>query len=307
MKKIMILIFLGSLLPAGVMACDICGCGVGSSYIGLLPDFNMKILGLRYRYNSLQTHIGAGGIQSYLTTKEVYRTTELWGGWTIHNKFRVLASVPFNFNEKIKVGGTSRKVGPGDISFTGFYQLINSRKAAGAGKLLVQSLWIGAGLKLPTGHYDPEDKEANNQNANLFQLGTGSVDVTLNAMYDIRLQDAGLNISAGYKMNTINKHDYRYGDKLNLSTQAYYKFRICPQLLLSPNAGVAFERAEKDVHQKFRVDMSGGNISLATVGLEAVSGRLAFGANWQAPLSQQLAKGSVKAADRMMLHVAVLL
>ncbi len=85
-------------------ACDICGCGIGSYYTGILPEFNKKILGLRYRYNSIQTHIGPGGITSYLTTDEKFRTTELWGGWTISKKLRLTGYIPFSFNEKLNQG-----------------------------------------------------------------------------------------------------------------------------------------------------------------------------------------------------------
>ena len=50
-------------------ACDICGCGVGGNYIGILPEFNQHVFGLRYRLNSLTTHIGTGGSTTYLTTE----------------------------------------------------------------------------------------------------------------------------------------------------------------------------------------------------------------------------------------------
>ncbi len=82
MKKRFI-IALALLLTTGIaQACDICGCGAGSSYIGILPEFNTQIMGIRYRYNHIQTHMGPDGMPSYLTTDEGYHTAELWGGWT---------------------------------------------------------------------------------------------------------------------------------------------------------------------------------------------------------------------------------
>ena len=185
-----------------VNACDICGCGVGGYYIGILPEFNKHVFGLRYRLNSLKTHIGAGGNATYLTTEEKYQTIELWGGWNIGKKFRLMVAVPYAFDKRINQGISKTKNGIGDISVNGYYQLFNNRKTVHADKSLVQTLWVGGGIKLPTGKYVDADKQNTSQNANLFQLGTGSTDFTLNAMYDIRLQNAGLNISASYKINT---------------------------------------------------------------------------------------------------------
>lgn len=303
MKKIFaVIIFLCS---AGYsIACDICGCGVGSSYIGILPEFHSKIFGVRYRYSSLLTHIGLDGVNTYLTSREHYRTAELWGGWNITPRIRLMATIPVNFNERINQGERFTKSGIGDISVSGFYQLINSRKTLHNDKLLVQSLLLGAGVKLPTGKYNPADKSNTNDNANLFQLGTGSVDFMLNAMYDVRLQDAGINMMASYKINTTNKYDYAYGNKLNLSTQAYYKFRIKQKVVLAPNAGVLYETARKDMDGYYAADISGGNILMGTIGVETGFKKIAIGANWQTPFSQNLANGFVKAGNRVMVHVA---
>ena len=307
MRKLFLIICIISTFAGEMNACDICGCGVGNSYIGILPDFSKKIFGFRYRYNSLLTHIGADGATTYLTTTESYRTMELWGGWNIGQKFRVMASVPYSFDERSNQGVTNTKNGLGDITFSGFYQLISSRRTVFTNKLLVQSLLVGAGIKLPTGKYNPSDKSNSTQSANLFQLGTGSVDFTINAMYDVRLQDAGINISASYKMNTGNKYDYSYGNKANLSTQAYYKFRVKEKVTIAPNAGILYEKAKKDLDNKFKVDISGGNVLLGTVGMEASFKRISFGGNWQTPFSQNLANGIVRANERVMVHIAFIL
>jgi hypothetical protein len=188
----------------------------------------------------------------------------------------------------------------------GFYQVLNNRESAGE-KLLVHSLWIGAGIKIPTGKYDAAEKNNNLQSANIFQLGSGSTDFTLNAMYDIRLQDAGLNTSVSYKINTQNMEQYRYGNKLSANTQAYYKFRILNKFTVAPNAGLLFEKAGLDTDKGYAVDVSGGNILMGTAGIELSLKRVAIGANWQTPLSQDLAGGFVKARDRAMVHLAFML
>ncbi len=137
------------------------------------------------------THVGVDGSLTYLTTKETYNTVEAWAGWNITNRFRLMASVPYSFNERTNQGIANSKNGIGDISVATYYQLLNTRHTVFEKRLLVQSLWIGGGIKLATGKYNPLDKNSTNDNANLFQLGTGSNDFNIGFMYDIRLAGYG--------------------------------------------------------------------------------------------------------------------
>lgn len=288
-------------------ACDICGCGIGNSYIGILPDYSKHIFGIRYRYNSMFTHVGVGGNFTYLTSKENYRTIEAWSGWNIGKKWRIMAVVPYSINETINGGITGSKSGPGDIMLSGAYEMLNRKNTSNTNKLIVQSLWIGGGIKLATGKYSPADKSTSNESGNLFQLGTGSNDFNVNAMYDVRLQDFGVNLLSNYRITTANRYHYEYGDKFNINTQAYYKFRIKSKVMIAPNAGVQYETAGDDVDNGFKVAVSGGQMLLGTVGIETAFKKIAIGANYQTPFSQNLAKGILKANDRLMMHIAVML
>lgn len=302
MKKTIITAILIVLVFTG-KACDICGCGVGSYYIGILPEFSKKIIGMRYRHNFLRTHIGVGGATTYLTTRENYSLAELWGAWNIGKKFRVMMNLPYNFNEKSTHTTSSSKNGIGDVSLSAYYRLINKTGSLG-NKRLVQSLFVGAGIKLPTGKYNPVDKQGTNQNTNQFQLGTGSVDYSTSLVYDIRVQDVGLNLNANYKFNGTNKYHYCYGNKLSINTQLYYKWRIKNKFTVSPNIGVLYENAAKDNDTGFKVDVSGGAILCGGAGIEMGYKRIGAGANFQTPISQDLANGFVKAGNRFMVHIA---
>ena len=304
MKKLYVILACMLVTPFIAQACEICGCGAGNQYVGILPDFRKHVFGLRYRYSSLYSHVGVGGSSTYLTTKENYNTVEFWGGWNITNNIRVMASVPYSFNERSNQSVSASKNGIGDVYFSGFYQVLNSRHTTQASKLLVQSLWLGGGIKLPTGKYDPADKSTQNESTNLFQLGTGSTDFMLNAMYDVRLQDAGINISSAYKINTANKYDYTYGNKFNINTVAYYKFRVKNMFSIAPNAGVQFETSQQDDDDGLDVEISGGNLLVGTVGVETIFNRIAIGGNFQTPLKQNLGKGIIKANNRCMVHVS---
>ena len=306
MKRIIILIFL-LMGYAETLACDICGCGVGSYYIGILPDFKKRFVGLRYQYKTLRSHLGPGGTTSYLTTDETYQTAELWGGWNIGKRFRVLGFIPLNFNSRDNQGTTMRKSGIGDIAIVGYYQLLDKQQTILNSKLLIQSLWIGGGFKAPTGKYEPAERLENEDTPNNFQLGTASTDFTLNAMYDVRLMDVGINANVSYKINTTNKYDYRYGNKFSANILAYYKIRLASKVTIAPNAGVLYERATKDKEdKKYTVDISGGHSLMATTGIEATFGSFSAGGNFQPVITQHLADQRVKAGNRGMVHLTYL-
>jgi hypothetical protein len=303
MKKITLSCLLMILSFSFSYGCDICGCGLGNNYLGILPEFQQHIIGFRFRYNSLRTHLGVGGTTSYLTNTESYATGELWGGWNLHQNLRLMFNVPYSFNTRENTTTHIQKNGLGDMSVQLYYALIQQRKTLHH-HLFEQSLWVGAGIKLPTGQYNPADKNSSTQSTNLFQLGTGSTDFTMNIMYDARLEDAGINISATYKINTTNTYGYRYGNKFSTTAQLYYKFRIANSLTLATNTGIQYENCSLDTDQNFTVDVSGGKLLLGTVGAEANIKKIALGANWQTPLTQNLANGFVKANNRIMVHVA---
>lgn len=306
MKKLFAIFCIAVISGHSANACDICGCGVGSYYTGILPEFSKKIFGLRYRYNSLLTHIAPGGGSSYLTTTEKFNTIDFWGGWTITKKIRLMGYIPFSINEKIKRGVREKKSGVGDIGVQGFYQMFDKRGAEGK-NFISHSLWLGAGVKLPTGNYQSSQKDETGQSANTFQLGTGSFDFTLNMMYDLRIQDFGVNTTASYKINAVNRDEYRYGNKLSSTMQAYYKVRVKNKFTVAPNAGLSFENAAKDYDDKLLADVTGGNILLFGAGAELTTGKFAAGANYQSPLSQHLAMGSVRANNRLMVHISFML
>lgn len=304
-KKIIISLVLVMITTISTRACDICGCGVGSYYLGILPEFNKRFIGLRYQHKSLRTHLGPLGERTPITANETYQSAELWGGWNIGSRFRVLAFVPYNFNDKESQEGNGTKNGLGDIAVMGYFKLFDQTGTLGD-RLLVQSAWIGAGLKVPTGKYEPSERLAIQESPNNFQLGTASTDFTLNAAYDIRYNDLGLNANANYKMNTENKYAYRYGNKFTGNVLVYYKFRIANAVTIAPNAGVLYETAAQDVEQKkYDVAVSGGYSLSAVAGFEMSMKGLSLGANYQNVRDQNLAGGRVKAGNRMMVHMSV--
>lgn len=307
MKKALIIVLVA--ISSTSYACDICGCGVGSYYVGILPEFNKRLMGVRYRYSELTTHLGAGGSTSYLTTKERFHTAEWWGAWYVAPKFRVMAIVPMQWINKTNTSSKDQRRGLGDVTVNGFYQVFKrmSMLNGKSPKMVHQNLWIGGGIKLPVGQYDKSERSMSPQSINTFQLGTGSIDFLLNAAYDVRVQDNGININASYKINTANEERYRYGNKITMNAQYYHKFRVHEKLSVSPNLGATYEKAMLDRDAGYKLDVSGGRLMMGSLGVELlVAKRLALGGNYQVPLSQELAAGFAKAGNRCMAHIAFL-
>ncbi len=302
------LIALGLLITMSVsaIACDICGSGAGGSYLGILPEFRKRFIGFRYQQNGLTSHLGQNGSTTYLTARENYRVMELWGAANMGKKFRLAAFIPVNFMERSSQQEKSSRQGLGDVTAIGYYQLLNSKHTTREHQLLIQSLWIGGGLKVPAGKYNPEEKNLQQSSQNSFQLGTGSIDFSIHTMYDIRLQDAGINTNMSYKVNTPNKYDYKYGNKFTLNVLGYYKFRIGKVLTIAPNSGVLFESAKKDSKTSdIYVWETGGRSLTGTVGMEVNAGKISIGSNFQTPLSQELGEGKIRAANRGMVHLSL--
>ncbi|EDM37842.1 hypothetical protein PBAL39_15494 [Pedobacter sp. BAL39] len=305
MKKTILTLLLILFTLTATKACDICGCGVGSYYLGILPEYNKRFIGLRYQHKTLLTHLGPFGERTPLTAHETYQSAEIWGGWNMGSRFRVLAFVPYNFNERTSQDASGTKNGLGDIALMGYYKLFDHNGTLGE-RLLVQSLWIGGGIKLPTGKYEPSERLAVQESPNNFQLGTASTDFTINAAYDIRWNDLGLNANVNYKINTENTYQYRYGNKFTSNVLVYHKFRVANRLTVAPNIGVLYETADKDVeNKKYDVAVSGGYSLSAVAGLEVSMKGLSFGANYQNVRAQDLAGGRANAGNRVMVHMSL--
>ncbi len=302
-KKILFLLFILSNITA-TFSCDICSCGIGNNYIGILPDFNQRIVGIRSRYNEIKTHLGQNNSNTYLATQENYHTVEVWGGWTLFEKIRLMASAPYHLNKKTSAEKTEHRNGFGDVNVMAYYQLLNTKQTTFSTFLLVHSLWIGGGIKLPTGQYETPTQTLQNTSLNLFQLGTGSYDFNFSAMYDVRLQDAGINILGNYKLSSENSAAYQYGNKSSFNVQAYYKFNIKNQVKIMPNIGTQYETADTDTNKGLVVFSSGGNLFSTLVGVEVTFKKFALGGNFQLPLWQNIANETAKAGNKLMLHVA---
>ena len=280
-------------------ACEICGCGGGNFYLGLLPGFRSKFVGVRYHYMNYNTQLKDDPSQF---SHNYYNTMEVWGGINAGKRLQLLAFVPYHINKQADDDGISNTSGLGDVTLLANYQLLHTMKTSENTAGTEQQLWIGAGVKVPTGKFNADVKDPTTTIADVnAQLGTGSVDFLLNAMYNVRLGKWGVNNTLSYKENTA-KNTYSFGNKFALNSIAYYRVQHKTTGIL-PNVGIMYENTAQNKLASEKIATTGGYIATASAGVEVGMRYLTVGATAYTPFSQNYADGQTKLKWRSSVHV----
>lgn len=300
MKKIFILTVIVFFTISNTQACEICGCGLGNYYIGLLPQFKHKFLGLRYQYKRFNTVMADDPTQF---SKDYFRTVELWGGWNIGKRWQVLAVIPYNYVHQVSDDGITNNQGIGDIAAMINYKVFDKTSALSNSGTVNQQLWFGAGIKVPTGKFSIDETDPALVALANTQTGTASTDFMLNSTYNVRVNKFGINTSASYKINSSNKDKYRFGNKFSASSFASYSISA-GAVTLVPNLGLLYENTAINKLNKEKLLQTGGDLLTTAAGLELNFKRFTVGANVQLPISQRFASGQTEVKMKGMVHIA---
>jgi hypothetical protein len=158
------------------------------------------------------------------------------------------------------------------------------------------------GIKLPTGKFNVDINDPMLVTLANTQLGTASTDFMLNAMYNVRVNKAGINTSASYKMNTSNKDKYSFGNKFTASSILYFALNK-GKTGITPTIGLQYENAGANTLVSHKVEVTGGNLTSLTGGLELNFNKFTIGGNVQLPISQNFGGGQTTAKERGILHL----
>jgi hypothetical protein len=298
MKKIILaILFIASINIC--TACEICGCGLGNYYIGLMPQFKHKFIGLRYQYRNFKTVMADDASQF---SKDYYKTIEVWGGFAIGKKWQIMTILPYNYIHQLSDEGITNRNGIGDIALMANHKFLDKNSVTKNGSLIQQQLWLGVGVKLPTGKFTIDTNDPAIIALANTQTGSASTDFMLNAMYSLVINKININTSASYKINTVNNDNYYFGNKFSINSFVSYPIKK-EKILITPNVGLLFENAEGNKIDAKKIEQTGGRLLASAAGIELDFKQFTIGGNVQLPVSQNFSNGQTKLSAKAMLHI----
>ena len=305
MKKYAFLLSFLSLLPFTnpLIACDVCGCTAGGNLMGILPQFHRNFAGLRFSERRFTTvHPPLFSYDTYREKSvETYHTLDFWGRFYPTQKIQVLGFVPMNWFSQKKEETTQQVQGLGDVQLMANYVLFDNADSV---EIPVKHvLMLGGGVKLPTGQSNVKQNEV--RLPQVIQLGSGSWDWSLNAIYTIRLKKLGLNLDAMYKINGTNAQDYHFGNRFTGSARLFY-WAKWNRFTFLPQAGVFADAARPDKGNGIDPRESGGFSLLATAGLDVYYKQLVLSATMQPALYQNIGLDYTTVHNRFMVSAVCL-
>ena len=208
--------------------------------------------------------------------------------------------LPYNIVYSQSDDGTTYNTGLGDLTLMGNFNLLEKIYLNRDTASVLQQLWIGGGLKVPTGKFTV-DPGAVVTSANM-QPGTGSLDYVVNLMYAFQVKSWGYNFTSNYRINEA-ANNYRFGNRLNLTAFVFRTFHI-GSFSISPNVGMLHEILAANMNHHEKVADTGGHILMAATGIEVMFKNVVFGCNDQIPLSSDLSGGQTDAKIRGMCHLS---
>lgn len=282
-------------------ACEVCGCGAGSTYFGLQPNLSRNFIGMRYRTMHFDSHLTMG---ERFRTEETFRITELLGRWYPVERLQVMASIPYSMNTQDSRTSSINLNGFGDIAVAGNYNILEQDNTC-TDEELSHSLVAGAGIKLPTGRYaysNATNDEVDNPN---FQLGTGSFDFIFLTQYTVRLGKYGISADGQSKINTANTNNYRFGNRFSGTLRLFTVFED-ENWKFMPQVGVYGEYSFSDRDNGSRISATGGYLTNGLIGGDFFWQDLMVGVNFQIPIQQTLGNNSLQSNNRFMTTVALM-
>jgi hypothetical protein len=269
--------------------CDLCGC-----YMGIDPNYHKNLVGIRFHQfkffkaaeqeeGNITDNNGTNRVMHHSTNEstEFYNNAEIFARYYFNPKLRALISIPFSQN---KIDGNNLS-GFGDIKIIGQYAVYNPSIMTDT--KFWQRLFIGGGVKLPTGSYNKEITTGEVEPH--FQPGTGSLDLIFTVTHLAKLINNGFGMTNDivYTANTQNKNNYQFANRFNITSTFFYEIPKGKFIIL-PHGGIYYESAGMDKLNGNYVDDSGGNILFGTAGIDLYYKNISLDVNIQGPLNQKL-------------------
>lgn len=287
--------------PKNTNACSICGCAAGGNFLGVLPQYQKHFLGMRYNYRSFNTTHPASIIPGMSGRKstETFQSLELAGRYCPGKRWQILGILPYQMLQQTAANSQSHKAGLGDAQIIGYFSAISG--AFREGKKWRHLLQLGGGLKLPTGNHQSMAAQEGDYNP-AFQLGTGSVDRLLSAIYTASAGKWGINTDATVALNGKNADGYRFGNRISSTVRIYYALKKCKSTWMF-HAGLYGEHSAQDYQNEKAQNYTGGSLLMPVVGADRYAKKWGIGANYRRAAVDAMQGGYVKSNGRLLMSV----
>lgn len=248
-------------------ACDICGCGVGGGFLGVLPQFQKNLVGYRYFQNKFfhpPTELNqTDGIR---LLNDVYHISDVWMRYYASEKLQLFAFVPYRIHVRKYEDDTRRQIsGVGDIQLNILYEIIN--QASNPEKLFRHIWFTGGGLRMPTGQYMQRDLRGRMYPLS-FQTGIGAWAFQFQNLYILRYKNFGLQSDFIFRYALKNELEYKLGNFFQVGGNLFYWWQISPNLAILPVVGYQFESASMDTEYGRLKTNTGGTFGFCSVGVD---------------------------------------
>lgn len=251
-----------------------CCCNSGSSNYSILPNLDNHLVGIHYSYASYNSTVYptmnmvmSGEQMSMMgpgqAAIERMNTLEIFGRFKLPYRFQLSVFLPMHVLSETYTGSFQRSAGIGDASALLQYAVFDPNKCTG--KPVKHQLKFGFGVKAPTGQFK---MNADGTTVTDLEMGTGSVDFLMNAVYTLSYRSFGANIISSYKKNLANKEQFQFGDKLREGINAYYKLPDIKGVYFTPTAGVNYDHVFFNVYQGQTLTYTGGDYISASAGMD---------------------------------------
>lgn len=295
MRSLLIVALLA--IASAASACDVCGCSIGGNYFGILPQFHKHFVGLRWSGQSYQSaHSLTAARKGLYDSDEQFNTIDLIGRFYPVRRVQVLLLAPYHDFRRVDNGIATHNQGLGDFTAMGNYILIDSGDSLR--HKWKHTLMVGGGIKLPTGRYEARDKEGQLLLENM-QTGSGSTDFMLSVGYTVRRGKWGMSSDLLGRLNTRNKNDYYFGNRVSGSAKLFY-LKSLKGVTLLPNVGLFADVSEASYDGNSQTVGTGGTLALSTFGLDVYFGKISLGYTYQAPVYAELGGGKINVRNRWM-------
>jgi len=274
--------------------CASCGCSASNGLMGFNSLINANFIGIRYINQSYKSTDGVYSNSPWYN--ESYNTAQVWARIPVTKKLQLAATVPYHSHSRGSATGEEAISGLGDITVLGMYTLYQTQKDS---TVFVHTWQGGAGVKMPTGAYNPSI--AGSQNPS-FQVGTGSWDYLVATEYTVKKDKLGLSSMANYILKTENTQGYQYGNQFNYGTAFFYLFDQGTYTFV-PQAGLQGEVYASNKQWGQLISNTSGDVLFSKMGFEVGRNKLSLGANAMLPITQHLTGGNVVANYRWSINL----